>query len=66
MKPTLYVDDRIRDLWAMLAGIAAQRAVNKMRDWGHVNDAEECAKVATRWLTKAGARAAQRHFNLPR
>lgn len=66
MKISKTVDDKCRELWALLATAVAKRAVDKVVTWGDVEGAEHYAHAAEKWLAKAGAREARYTYTRPR
>lgn len=66
LKRSNKVDEQLNRFYAVLATAAAQRALTKMVNHADDADAEAWAKIAEKWLHRAGARAAYCYFNQPK
>lgn len=60
------VNNCIREMYAVMATAAAQRAVNQIVFHGHTVEADRLASYAEVYLTKAHAKAATYTYRMPR
>lgn len=60
------VQERVQNLWAVLATAAAKKAVDRVTAFNDIEGAERYAETAARWLQKAGANAARYAYQQPR
>jgi hypothetical protein len=59
------VDERVKNLWAVLATVAAKKAVERTAEWRDAEGAEKLANTAAKWLERAGANAARYTYRQP-
>lgn len=64
-KESKTVQEKVRELYAVLASAAAQRAVDKVKNCSNPFDANLFVDAAVEWLNKAGARAANWTYRRP-
>jgi hypothetical protein len=59
------VQDRVKELYAVLATVAAEKALRKV-EFDEPTEAEAWAKYVEKWLARAGAHCACRTYEKPR
>lgn len=66
MKRSQTCQNAISELYAVMAKVAAQRAVNCIKEAGHTAEAERLAETVIEWLDKSSAQAIRWAYDRPR